>query len=61
MLSEAHQRVCIIVIMKQKFPTVREGYKCQAREHTRRGRRVVRRIQGAGCAAEGFPLVWAGR
>ena len=47
LLSDAHQRRC--VIEGNRFPTVREGYKCQARERpkafgpvTRRANRLVR-------------------
>ena len=44
-------------LIKQRFPTFREGYKCQAREHLRPGRdwEICQGTQGAGCAAGEFP------
>ena len=64
MLSDAHQRECVIV-NETKVSHVREGYKCQAQgTHVETGERP-RELSGAhrvqGMQLEGFPPAWAGR
>ena len=64
MLSDAHQRVCVIV-NETKVSHVREGYKCQIQGTHGETEERPRELSGAhrvqGVQLKGFPLAWAGR